>query len=104
MKETLGQLLDEYLSGQIGKYKEVSSVYLYMEHYDTPKAVICTTEQSYDYTEVLYSVIDLRGQEATLQKNVKSLQDKIRQLEKSKKDVEKALALLAKVQNTAEEA
>lgn len=94
MSKTFGQLLDEYLTSEVKPRQNVQSLYMYMEDYQTPKLVINTSEQDYDYTDILFTVVDLKTQEAQLQTSVKALQDKVRQLNKSKSDVEKAIRLL----------
>lgn len=97
MDKTLGQLLDAYLETEIPKSRDFSSLYMYMQDYQTPKIVINTTEQDYDYTQVLYELVDLREQVAAEETKLKALQDKVRQLNKSKSDVEKAIKLLTTI-------
>ncbi len=95
MSKTMGQLLDEYLATELKPGRNISSVYLYTDDYDdAPKMVINTTEQDYDFTQVLYESVDLKQQIADGRVQAKALQDKIRQLEKSKKDIIKAIDLL----------
>ena len=92
--KTFGTLIDEYIEQSFKKGEEVQSLYLYMSDYQTPQMVLQTSRQDWEFTEIIFTNLDLLEQKKNLKAEVAALQKKVKELEKSKKDVIKAIKLL----------
>lgn len=91
---TLGQALDAYIEDDF----TVESLYLYHDQEAQPHAIVTTSRDSFEYTEVLTKHHDLKQEVADLKKQVEALQTKLRVLKRDKKSIESAIAKLVKYQ------
>lgn len=96
MSKTFGQLIDEYTANKDGKQPE--TIVLYRDRSDEPFMAITWSVADYDWQNIFTENINLRTQNTELKTAIKRSQDKLRQLEKSKTAVEKAIKLLTSTQ------
>jgi septal ring factor EnvC (AmiA/AmiB activator) len=89
MNDSLGKLIDKYIDR-----KSIECLYLYRDKNQEPHIVLTESESEWEYTEIFSENINLSDDIDKKKKKVKALEEKIRQLERSKKEVEKAIKLL----------
>lgn len=90
MSRTLGQELDDYLKD----IYTVETVYIYQDKNAEPHVILTISNDKFSYGDVFSQDRNLTQDIELKKKKVIALQTKIRQLEKSKKDIIKAIELL----------
>jgi hypothetical protein len=93
MTNTFGKVIDSYIEHSLPDDQYICSLYLYLED-GKAKAIINSARDDYEFTDIIFRTVDLLDEAEKAEAKADSLQDKIKKLERSKKDVEKAIKLL----------